>query len=186
MKADSPAMQNGIFFILPLPASSGRFHSGSPVSPHFDKEVPMFGRALLLAACVILPSAAAAQVPATAPAKSTPAAAKADSGKPAMQHDMGGMKHEMMGHGKMDHAAPGSAAGAHDMSQCPMCQAHMKMMAFYKAILADSVIHARIRDTKALHDQHQELDDLMAKMPAHGEKGMSMDCPMMKKDKPAG
>ncbi|MHB1073970.1 MAG: hypothetical protein ACYC3Q_14330 [Gemmatimonadaceae bacterium] len=178
-------MQNGIFFILPFPASAGSSIPAVRIHPT-SIEVPMFGRALLLAACVILPSAAAAQMPATAPAKPTPAAAKADSGKPAMQHDMGGMKHEMMGHGKMDHAAPGSAAGAHDMSQCPMCQAHMKMMAFYKAILADSVIHARIRDTKALHDQHQELDDLMAKMPAHGEKGMSMDCSMMKKDKPAG
>lgn len=132
----------------------------------------MFRRVLLLAACVALPPVALAQAPAKAPAK-------ADSTKPAMKHDMAGMKHDMMGHG--------AAAGAqHDMSQCPMCQAHMKMMAFYKAVMADSVIHARIRDTKALRDQHHEIDELMAKMPEHGAGGMPMDCPMMKKDKPTG
>lgn len=137
----------------------------------------MFRRALLLAACVTLPSLAAAQAPAKAPAK-------ADSAKPAMQHDMGGMKHEMMNHAQMDH---GAMAGAkHDMSPCPMHEAHMQMMAFYKAVMADSVIHARIRDTKALRDQHHAIDSLMAKMPAHGAGGMPMDCPMMTKDKPTG
>ena len=146
----------------------------------------MFRRVLLLAACVALPSLAAPQAPAKAPTK---AAVKADSAKPAMQHDMGGMKHEMMDHAKMDHAKMDHAAMAgakHDMSQCPMHEAHMKMMAFYKAVMADSVIHARIRDTKALHDQHHEIDSLMEKMPAHGDGGMAMDCPMMKKDKPTG
>jgi hypothetical protein len=137
----------------------------------------MFRRAMLLAAFVSLPAVAFAQAPAKAPAK-------ADSAKPAMQHDMPGMKHEMMNHGQMDHGA--MAGGQHDMSKCPMCQAHMKMMAFYKAIMADSVIHARIRDTKALHDQHHEIDELMSKMPEHGAAGMPMDCPMMKKDKPTG
>lgn len=150
----------------------------------------MFRRSLLLAACVALPALAAAQAPAKAPAK-TPA--KVDSTTPAMQHDMGGMKHEMMDHAKMDHATMDHAAmagGKHDMSQCPMHEAHMQMMAFYKAVMADSVIHARIRDTKALRDQHHAIDSLMAKMPAHGAGsaggGMPMDCPMMKKDKPTG
>jgi uncharacterized protein involved in copper resistance len=151
----------------------------------------MFRRALLLAACVALPSVATAQAPAKAPTK---APAKVDSAKAAMHHDMGGMKHEAMDHAKMDHAKmdhakmdhAAMAGGKHDMSQCPMHEVHAQMMAFYKAVMADSVIHARIRDTKALHDQHHAIDSLMETMPAHGAGGMSMDCPMMKKDKPTG
>lgn len=137
----------------------------------------MLRRLALLAALTALPATAIAQAPAKAPAKpATPAAA------PAHQHgaatsDTGKAAHAM--HGMMQH---GAAQGGmkHEGGMCPMCQAHQKMMAFYKAVLADSVIHARIRDTKALHDQHHEIDELMEKMPKqHAEGGMN--CPMMSK-----
>ncbi len=140
----------------------------------------MLRRFLLLTAVAVVPSVALAQ------AQPKPAtSARPDSAAPAAAHKMhGAMNHGAMNHGAMDTTAKAGHGAGHDMAQCQMHEAHMKMMAFYKAALADSVIRARVMSSPALHAQHQALDAAIAKMPAHGEGAMPMDCPMMKQAKP--